>query len=450
MTANLREIILDILLSVFRDGAYSNNAVHAALEKYQYFSKHDRAFITKVSEGTVERQIEIDYIIDQFSTVPVEKMKPVIQNILRSAVYQIRFLGGVPDSAAVHEAVQLAQSRGFYNLKGFVNGVLRNIARNADNIRYPDPETETVKYLSITRSMPEWLTEMLIDEYGPVVTERMLDNFLDERPTTVRFKTDRITKNEILSSLRNQGVTVHHAPYLPYAYNLSGYNYLMALDAFRNGWIYPQDVSSMLVTEAADPKPGDIVIDLCAAPGGKTLHAADRMAGYGMVESRDVSPEKVELIQENVRRANVINVHPVVQDALVFDPASESSADIVIADLPCSGLGVIGRKADIKYRVTPDKIGELVNLQRQILTNAVRYVKPGGVFIFSTCTLTREENLENVEWIRENTDLVPESLDPYIPRELRRLTTAEGYLQLLPGIHESDGFFISRFRRKTS
>lgn len=450
MTENVREIILDILLSVFRDGAYSNNAVHAALEKYQYFSKRDRAFITKVSEGTVERQIEIDYIIDQFSTVPVEKMKPVIQNILRSAVYQIRYLGGVPDSAAVSEAVRLAQSRGFYNLKGFVNGVLRNIARNADNIRYPDPETEPVRYLSITRSMPEWLTEHMIAEYGPLVTERMLDSFLEERPTTVRFKTERVAKNEILDSLRRQGVTVHHAPYLPYAYNLSGYNYLAALEAFKNGWIYPQDVSSMLVTEAADPKPGDTVIDLCAAPGGKSLHAADRMAGYGMVESRDVSEEKVELIRENVRRANVINVHPTVQDALVFDPASADSADIVIADLPCSGLGVIGRKADIKYRVTPDRIAELVVLQRQILANAVKYVKPGGVFIFSTCTLTREENLENVEWIRENTDLVSDSLDPFIPRELKRLTTAEGYLQMLPGVHESDGFFISRFRRKES
>ncbi len=450
MTENLREIVLDILLSVFRDGVYSNLAVHAALEKYQYFSKRERAFITKVSEGTVERQIEIDYIIDQFSTVPVEKMKPVIQNILRSAVYQIRYLGSVPDSAAVSEAVQLAQNRGFYNLKGFVNGVLRNIARNADNIRYPDPEEDLVRYLTITRSMPEWLTKRFVDEYGPFVTERMLDSFLEERPTTVRIKTERVTKNEILTSLRNQGVTVHHAPYLPYAYNLTGYNYLMALNAFKNGWIYPQDVSSMLVTEAADPKPGDNVIDLCAAPGGKSLHIADRMAGYGMVEARDVSIEKVALIEENVRRANLINVHPVVKDALVFDPDSEASADIVIADLPCSGLGVIGRKADIKYHVTPDKIDELVKLQRQILENGVRYVKPGGVFIFSTCTLTREENVENVAWIKEHTDLIPESLDPYIPAELKRITTSEGYLQLLPGIHESDGFFISRFRRKMS
>ena len=308
--------MLDILLAVFRDGVYSNYAVHAALEKYQYFSKRERAFITKVSEGTVERQIEIDYIIDQFSTVPVEKMKPVIQNILRSAVYQIRYLGSVPNSAAVSEAVQLAQNRGFYNLKGFVNGVLRNIARNADNIRYPDPGEDPVRYLSITKSMPEWLTKAFLDEYGPVITERILNSFLEERPTTVRIKTERIGRNEILTSLRNQGVTVRHAPYLPYAYNLIGYNYLMALNAFKNGWIYPQDVSSMLVTEAADPKPGDNVIDLCAAPGGKSLHIADRMAGYGMVEARDVSVEKVELIAENVRRANVINVHPVVKDAL--------------------------------------------------------------------------------------------------------------------------------------
>ena len=185
---NVREIILDILLSVFRDGVYSHNAIHGALEKVQYFSKRDRAFITKVCEGTVERLIELDYIIDKFSSVPVTKMKPVIQNILRSATYQICFMGGVPNSAAINEAVKIAQARGFYGLKAFVNGVLRNIDRNASEIEYPSKKSDPVRYYSVRYSMPEWIVEAWLMEFGEFVTVRMLESFLKERPTTVRLK----------------------------------------------------------------------------------------------------------------------------------------------------------------------------------------------------------------------------------------------------------------------
>ncbi|MCH4039812.1 MAG: 16S rRNA (cytosine(967)-C(5))-methyltransferase RsmB [Eubacteriales bacterium] len=448
MPENLREIVLGILTEIGENGTYSHTAIRAALDRYQYFSKRDRAFITKVCEGTVERMIEIDYIIDCYSTVPVEKMKPVIREILRSAVYQIRFMGGIPDSAAVNEAVRLTQKHGFYNLKGFVNGVLRSIIRNEDSIPYPDSKKEPVRYLSVKYSMPEWLVSSWLDEFGPFVTGKMLESCLIERPTTVRLKTDNITKKVILDSMREQNVTVKRAPYLPYAYNISDYNYLPGLKAFQNGWIFPQDVSSMLVAEAAAPKRGDYVIDVCAAPGGKSLHIADKMGGYGMVEARDLSEEKVKLIADNVKRADLINVKPVVMDALTLDMDSVEKADIVICDLPCSGLGVISRKSDIKYRVSPEKINSLVDLQRQILKNAVRYVKPGGTLIYSTCTVGHRENQDNVAWITEHYPFVTDSLNPYLPRELWRLTTEQGYLQLLQGVHDSDGFFIARLKRK--
>jgi 16S rRNA (cytosine967-C5)-methyltransferase len=444
---NTRDIILDVLMEINRNGKYCNVAVHQALERYQYLSRRDRAFISRVCEGTVERMIEIDYIIDRFSTVPVARMKPVIQNIMRMAVYQMRFMGGVPDGAAVNEAVMLAQSKGFYNLKGFVNGVLRNIARNLDSIVYPDRNTNPNEYLSVVYSTPRWLVKYWTDEYGIDVTEMILKSFFTERPTTVRLKTDRIEKEKILKSLRDQGVTVKRAPYLPYAYNISGYNYLPALEAFINGWIFPQDVSSMLVTEIAGLHQGDYIIDLCAAPGGKSLHAADRMAGYGMVEARDLTAEKIALIKENIKRADLINVKPVMQDALLFDEASVGKADVVFCDLPCSGLGVIGRKPDIKYKVNLQKIEELALLQKQILHNAASYVRPGGTLIYSTCTVSHAENLDNTRWFANTYPFTLESLDPYLPRELKRITTAEGYLQLVPGVHESDGFFLARFRK---
>lgn len=448
MTDNTREIILDVLLEISHNGVLSHVAIHGALEKVQYFSKRDRAFITKVCEGTIERMIEIDYIIDCFSSVPTRKMKPVIQEILRSAVYQIRFMGGIPDSAAVNEAVKLTQKRGFYNLKGFVNGVLRSISRHLDEIPYPDRDKEPLRYLSIRYSMPQWLVEEWTKEFGPIVTELMLKSYLKERPTTVRFKTHGVARQEILNSLKEQGVTYARAPYLPYAYYLSDYNYLPALTAFQKGWIFPQDVSSMLVSEAAAPKEGDYIIDMCAAPGGKTLHLADKMGDFGMVDARDVSEEKVDLIRQNIKRADLINVKASVMDALVHDSESEQKADIVIADLPCSGLGVIGRKADIKYRVTPDSIESLVELQREILRNAVSYVKPGGILLYSTCTVGHSENQDNVKWIKEHFPFDMESLDPYLPQELHRLTTDQGYLQLVPGVHETDGFFLARLKRR--
>ncbi len=448
MTENTREIILQILTEISENGIYSHMAIRGALDRYRYLQRRDRAFITRVCEGTVERMIELDYIINLFATIPVVKMKPVIRDILRSAVYQIRFMESVPDAAAVNEAVKLTQQKGFYNLKGFVNGVLRSIIRSGDDIAYPDETAEKERYLSVKYSMPEWIVREWRGEFGDIVTGWMLERLLRERPTIVRYKTDRISASAITESLKAQGVTVKKASYLPYAYSLSDYNYLPSLQAFRNGWIFPQDTSSMLVAEAASPLKGDYIIDMCAAPGGKSLHLADKMGNFGEIEARDLTEEKVALIRDNVRRAGIINVKPVQMDALVFDSASEERADIVICDVPCSGLGVISRKSDIKYRVTPEKIASLVELQRMILRNAASYVRPGGRLIYSTCTIGHRENQDNVRWFTEHFPFEMESLNPFIPRQLWRLTTEEGYLQLMPGIHDTDGFFIARMRKK--
>lgn len=204
----------------------------------------------------------------------------------------------------------------------------------------------------------------------------------------------------------------------------------------------------MLVAEAANPKQGDFVVDLCAAPGGKSMHVADKLGQYGMVESRDLTEGKVALIQENIHRLDLINVRAVQADATVYDGSLEAKADIVLADVPCSGMGVIGRKADIKYKLTSLQLEELVLLQRRILHNAASYVKPGGTLIYSTCTLGKKENQENIQWFTQNYPYELESLDPYIPDELHSLTTREGYLQLVPGVHKTDGFFLARLKRR--
>ena len=445
---NSREMILEILLQIEEEGEHSHIAIRNALSKYQFLPKQERAFITRVCEGTLEYRIQIDYIIDSFSKVTVDKMKPAIREILRSAVYQLKYMDSVPDSAVCNEAVKLTQRKGFYNLKPFVNGVLRTVAREMNQVRFPTREENVVRYLSIKYSMPEQLVNRWLDAYGEEITEKILADFLEEKPVTVRCRTYLNSVEDTCRSLENQGVHVQPAPYLPYARYISGFNHILALDAFIKGKIMVQDVSSMLVAEVANPQKGDYVIDVCAAPGGKSLHVGDKMEGFGTVDARDVSQYKVNLIEENIQRINSINVQARVQDATLFDQDSELLADIVLADVPCSGYGVIGKKPEIKYRVTPQKQDEIVILQRTILDRASNYVKPRGSLIFSTCTIAKEENEENMMWFLNNYPFRLESLDPYLPEELHCETTALGYLQLLPGVHKTDGFFIAKFRRK--
>ena len=445
---NTRELILGILLEVNKEGQYSHLVIRSTLEKYQYLEKQERAFISRVCEGTLEYKIRLDYILNQFSTVPAEKMKPVIRELLRCSVYQILYMDSVPDSAVCNEAVKLARKKGFYNLTGFVNGVLRKIAREYGSIRFPGKD-QPEEYLSVIYSMPKWLVQRFLEQYGFEKTEKMLESFLKEKPTTIRIREYLVDKKAVLESLERQQVTVEKAPYIENAYYLKNYDYLPALGAFRMGTVQVQDVSSMLVGDIADPNEGDYVIDLCAAPGGKTLCIADKLKGTGRVDARDISRSKTDLIRENAIRQSFLNVVVTEKDASQLDSDSLEKADILIADVPCSGLGVMGRKTDIKYKMNPAKIQELAGLQRLILEQASTYVKPGGTLIYSTCTITNEENLDNVKWFTEHFPYELESLDPYLCKELQSETTSKGYLQLLPGVHQCDGFFIARMKRKT-
>ena len=444
---NERELVLGILLEITKNGEHEHIILRNPLSKYQYLEKRERAFITRVVEGTLEHMIEIDYIINQFSKVKVNKMKPVIRTIIRSAVYQILYMDSVPNSAVCNEAVKLAAKRGFVNLKGFVNGVLRNIDRNVSNIQYPGREN-MLEYMSIKYSMPMWILEKWQKSYDLETMEKMLQGFLEEKGTTIRCNLHRISKEELIQKLREEQVTVKEHPYLDYALEISGYDYLGDLESFEDGDFQVQDLSSMLVAEVAEPKEGDSVIDVCAAPGGKSLHIADKLRGTGHVEARDLTDYKVELIWDNIERAQVENMEAVKQDALVFDEASEEKAEIVIADLPCSGLGVIGKKADIKYNMTEPLQEELEKLQREILSVVHRYVKPGGTLVYSTCTINEGENIENVRWfLSQYPEFEQVSVESVLCDALKG-SVKDGCLQLLPGIHESDGFFIAKFHKK--
>ncbi|MGN0142374.1 MAG: 16S rRNA (cytosine(967)-C(5))-methyltransferase RsmB [Roseburia sp.] len=434
---NTRELVLGILMEVTKEGSYSHLVIRSVLDKYQYLEKRDRAFVTRLAEGTIQRMLELDYIIDQFSKVKTGKMKPVIRNILRMGVYQLKYMDSVPAAAACNEAVKLARKKGFSTLSGFVNGVLRNIARNLDAITYPDGKESPVQYLSVRYSMPEWIVEQWLRDYGRKQTEATLAAFLNEAPLTIRTNLLKTTPEKLKERLAQEGVTAEFLDQtvcseLPYAFVIRDFDYLGALPSFREGLFYVQDLSSMLTAELAAPKEGEYVIDVCAAPGGKSIHFGEKMGGTGHVEARDLTESKVALIRENISRHEITNVTAVQQDATMFDEESVEKADVVIADLPCSGLGVLRKKTDVKYRITPEKQEELAALQRRILDTVYSYVRRGGRMIYSTCTINKGENEDNVAYfLKQHPDFELEEMHQIFPQETL-----------------GDGFFLARLHRK--
>ena len=393
---NLRNIVLEMLLQVNK-GEKSHVALKSTLDKNVSLDKHQRSFITRLFQGTLERRIELDFIINQFSKTPVNKMKPVIREILRMGVYQIKYMDNVPVSAVCNEGVKLAEKRKFRNLKGFVNGVLRNVARNIEKIEYPKEQKER---LSVIYSVPKWIIEKWTKEYGISKTEEMLEGLYKPKATSVRCNTSKATVEEIVKSLEYQGTTVEKSKLYNKALKISGYDKLENLDVFKAGMITVQDESSMMVGIAANPKEKDYIIE---------------------------------------------NIITKVSDATVLDKEAIEKADIVIADLPCSGLGVIGNKSDIKYNVTQNQIDELVELQRKILKQVSKYVKQGGKLLYSTCTVNRQENDSNVKWIQDNLPFKLQSLNGIVPEQLK---CEQGCLQIYPGQYGMDGFFVSLFIRE--
>lgn len=445
---NTRAVVMDMLLEVTQNQCYSHVVIREVLNKYNYLSNQEKSFMKRLFEGTLERMIEIDYHINQFAKTKVNKMKPVIRTILRMSVYQILFMDSVPDSAACNEAVKLAQKKGFVNLKGFVNGILRTIVREKGHLAYPDPKKNEIEYLSVKYSMPVWIIELWKKQYDSNTIESILKGLIEEHPVTVRFRTN---EKEAIEAVREcilaQGGEMKQHAYLPYAYTIVKTDDVTMLPGFQEGKFVIQDVSSMLAVEALAPRAGMKVLDLCAAPGGKSMLAADLMNNQGIIEARDVSEQKVDLMQGNFERCQMTCATAKAWNALEPDESWIEQADCVIADVPCSGLGIMGKKRDIKYKMTPESVENITELQEKILEQAVSYVKKGGRLLFSTCTIHKKENEEHRKLLIEKYHMKPVSIEKNLPQCLHQDTTGKGYIQLLPGIHETDGFFISVFEK---
>ncbi|MBE5929067.1 MAG: 16S rRNA (cytosine(967)-C(5))-methyltransferase RsmB [Lachnospiraceae bacterium] len=454
---NERLIALEIINDVLENGVFYNASFSKYIKKYN-ISSRDRGLVSALSYGTVERSIELDYIISAYSSKPVDKLKPYIRNILRMSVYQLMYMDQIPGSAAVNEAVKLAVKKGYGGLRGFVNGILRNIIRTKDEITYPDKDLYPVKHLSVVYSVPEWLAEHYLSEMTYEEAEKMLAYFLEEKDTTIRITGNGMTKNELMLQYDKSGIEYTTDTAFGYALRLTKSGDITALPGYNEGSFIVQNESSMIPSHIAwelikDSEKEEInVLDVCASPGGKSLLLANLAAEKPeislRIDARDVSEEKTDSINKNCERLGIDNIYTQVFDACVFDEESKNKYDVVIADVPCSGLGVLAGKCDIKHNASKTGMDELADIQKKIIATVSEYVKPGGYLIYSTCTLNKAENEENADAILGSPEYEKVDIKDMLPEKLKDYVTEKGYVKIIPGNIRADGFFVAVYRRK--
>lgn len=442
-----RETALKILCDINDKGAYSNISLNKYLNDRE-LRDIDRSFITDIVYGTLNRRLTIDYFIERYSSVKIKKLSSFILNILRMGIYQLLFTDKIPVSAACNESVKLAKKYGHMASSRYVNAVLRNIAWSRDNLPYPDKDKDLLAYLSVRHSHPQWMVEEWLGRFGEEFTEGLLTANNGVPLFTVRVNTLKISKESLVELLTGGGFETGDGKFIEDAIIIKNPVAVQKMEAFRKGYFQVQDESSMLVSIVLDPKPGETVLDVCSAPGGKSTHIAQLMKNKGTLISRDVHEHKIKLIDEAKNRLGIDIIKTEVFDATILDQKLVGKIDRVLVDAPCTGLGIIRRKPDIKWSRNPGDKKEIAALQERILSVASKYVKKGGVLVYSTCTIEPEENEEMVErFIKENGDFYLDDLSGLVPQTLKKEGLNKGYLQLYPNVDGVDGFFIARMIR---
>ena len=436
----LRLISLEALIMIVEKKQYSHNILNMLNDKYAYLKKEDRAFISRLVHGTLDYLLQIDYIISLYSKVTIKKMKPFIRNILRISIYQILYMDRVPDSAACNEAVKIVSKKGFFGLKSFVNAILRAVARDKEKLNFD--------MLSLKYSMPDWIIELIKESTDIDNIEEVLKAFIDDDYLSVRLNDSISNIDVFIDSLKHRGIEVLKSTTCDRVIKIKGFDRISDLEFLNRKEAYIQDASSALAIQALDIKKDSIVFDVCAAPGGNSINVLDVLSGRGSLYSFDISDIKVEKLKSNIsmysRYTNfIINK----ADAGVYNEEYLGKADFIVADLPCSGLGIIGKKADIKLNITEDISKELADVQLNILNNVSRYLKKGGKLLFSTCTISHYENTDNVyRFLAANSNFSICDFSSKVPEKFKE-KAKKGYLQLVPGRDDCDGFFISIFEK---
>lgn len=438
-----RQIVWELLLKQEKSGSYSNLALDAALTQ-NALEKRDKAFASALFYGVLERKITLDAAIAEYSKLPLSRLDIETHCLLRMGVYQLVYLDSVPDSAAVDESVKLAGRMRNKGAKGFVNAVLRSFIRNGKQISALEEQGNPVQALSVRYSCPAWLVEKWIGEYGRERAEGILSSSLGRPPVTIRVNTLKITSEELLARLNEEQVPAALHPLVPDCICIEKSGDIEAIPSYQEGLFHVQDAASQICSLALGAKPSERVFDLCAAPGGKSFTIALSMQNKGTLYSFDLHQNRVRLIEQGAKRLGLSAITAGQADAAVYHPTL-GLADRVLCDVPCSGLGVIRRKPEIKYK-SPESLMRLPEIQQRILSNASRYVKAGGTLLYSTCALSREENEENVfRFLEQHTDFIPGRFSENCRRILQ---TEEHQITLFPNDWDTDGFFIAVFQKK--
>ena len=414
------------LIDVESRKAYSNLALNHQIIINKPSSQ---AFVREIVYGVLEHKLTIDYYLDQLVRNGIENLKAAELTILRMGVYQLRYMNSVPEYAAVNESVVLAKKycRG---KAGFINGVLREYLNRKMQLRLPDRGEDEVRYLSVKYSYSPWIIELWLEHYDMEFVERLLEAGNETAPLTVRLNWLKVMKKDLIDSLQNKGFEVSEGNLCQNALNVKGTG-LLDSEMYKLGMFTPQDESSMLVAEKLDPQQGETIMDVCAAPGGKTTAIAERMNNTGRIIASDIYRRKLDLIDKDARRLGILNIETRSWDATRVDSSMVQKADRVLVYAPCSGLGVIRRKPEIKYKEYNDDMELLPKKQLAILSASSAYVKPGGVLLYSTCTINPRENEQVVDtFLRKNLSF----------RQVERKL-------LLPDVDKTDGFFICLMKK---
>lgn len=440
---NAREVALKIIGEVDTGGAYANIALARELGR-QRLSDQDRRFVTELVYGTVKAGETLDWLLGHYSSRPPAQIPAVIRNILRMGLYQLFFLSKVPSSAACNQAVELAKKYGHAGTVKFVNAVLRSAARDPEKAAYPDREKEPARYLSLKYFHPAWLIARWLDRLGVEECEALCLADNTTPPLCLRTNTLKTNREELLERLGAEGVDCVPSDWTPEGIVCREFPALATLASLREGLFQVQDESSMLVGHVLAPQPGEFVIDACGAPGGKSTHIAALMGDKGRVLSVDLYDHKLKITAENAARLGISIIETKQFDATKIGTLYSGQADRVLVDAPCSGLGVLRRKPDSRWRKTESMLTDLPKLQGAILSSAADCVKPGGVLVYSTCTTEPEENQQVVEaFLAARPEFTLQTTGEYLP-----VPRAEKMIQLWPQRDGVDGFFIARMIRR--
>lgn len=443
-----RGMAVQMLTRVEVEGAYSNLLLQNNIGRLT--DPRDRQFVTLLVNGVLKHKITLDYALRKYLSKPMSVLPHEVRAILRIGAFQLLYVDKVPHAVAVNESVELA--KGLPKYTGLVNVVLRKVMNTAWEFTWPDSKRETVRYLSVRYSHPEWMIQRWLKRWGLEETEALCLANNEPAHTWIRTNTLKISRENLRDRLIEEGITVELGTRIPESLRIQNFGALDGLESFREGLFTVQDESSQLVAHVLNPKPGQRVLDACSAPGGKATHLAQLMENKGEIIAFDIHSHKLDLIQQLTQRLGITIVEPQLGDARDLPGVRIYSQQRVLVDAPCSGLGVLRRRADLRWQREEQDLKEFPSLQLAILERAASCVDVGGDLVYSTCTTEPEENFEVVKKFRsEHTAFEPVNLVEYLPFELENLRDIQqankGMLQILPNRHGMDGFFMAKFRR---